>query len=146
MNPVCATEGCENPRRSRKPRQESGHYCKSCQVREYGRSRPEYRALTASRAATITRKNRAERRDWINRYKTSSGCVDCGYRDHPAALEFDHLPGFHKAFSISEANNLNVSQERLLAEIAKCEVVCANCHAVRTATRREEARDAVRAQ
>jgi len=135
-NAACAAEGCENPRRSKRPRQESGYYCKSCQVREYGRTRPEYRALTSTRASAITKRLRAQRRDFLNTYKTAAGCTDCGYDAHPAALEFDHLPGFQKDFGIGNANNLNVSMERLLAEIAKCEVVCANCHAIRTANRR----------
>lgn len=61
------------------------------------------------------------------------GCVDCGYAAHPAALQFDHLPGVDKSFQLS--NSLQRAWADVLAEVAKCEVVCANCHAVRTATR-----------
>lgn len=69
-----------------------------------------------------------------NAIKMERGCADCGYRAHPAALHFDHLPGTTK---ISEVSTLaRRGRADLLAEIAKCEVVCANCHAIRTAERR----------
>ena len=72
---------------------------------------------------------------FLQEIKLSRGCVDCGYNFHPAALEFDHLPGAEKLGSVSSL--VSCSRERLLAEIAKCEVVCANCHRVRTARRLE---------
>ena len=59
-------------------------------------------------------------------------CVDCGERD-PLVLEFDHLRD--KDFDIARGY-VDCSLEKLLAEISKCEVVCANCHRRRTVTRR----------
>ena len=70
-------------------------------------------------------------------YKVAQGCVDCGYVEHSAALEFDHLPGEDKLFNIGEKVG-SYKPETIWAEIGKCEVVCANCHAVRTAKRRQE--------
>jgi len=64
------------------------------------------------------------------------GCMDCGYNEHPAALEFDHHVDSEKSFNIGEQIGSR-SRERLWEEIAKCDVVCANCHAIRTATRRQ---------
>jgi 5-methylcytosine-specific restriction endonuclease McrA len=58
-------------------------------------------------------------------------CVDCG-EDDPVVLEFDHLRD--KKFSISEGLQGRRWQD-VLDEIAKCEVVCANCHRRRTAKR-----------
>lgn len=75
---------------------------------------------------------------WLSEHKVEAGCADCGYRDHPAALEFDHLPGFEKAASINVLLNRAVSKARLMEEMAKCEVVCANCHRIRTAARAGE--------
>lgn len=72
----------------------------------------------------------------IHDYQLEKGCVDCGYNKHPAALEFDHVNSAEKLFNIGEEIG-NRSREALWAEIAKCEIVCANCHAIRTATRRE---------
>lgn len=72
----------------------------------------------------------------VHDYKMSHGCADCGYAEHPAALEFDHRPGEEKLFNVMEKVGC-YSMETIWAEIAKCDVVCANCHAIRTATRRE---------
>jgi len=72
---------------------------------------------------------------WVMDIKMTSGCVDCGYRKHPDALDFDHLPGFVKSFSIG--SRMFTKRATLEAEIAKCEVVCANCHRIRTAKRRK---------
>ncbi len=68
---------------------------------------------------------------WMRDLKSSRPCTDCGGWFHPAAMTFDHLPGTIKR---SEISTLLYSGYRkvLLDEIAKCELVCANCHAVRT--------------
>ncbi len=58
-------------------------------------------------------------------------CVDCGESD-PLALEFDHLG--EKSFNIAKGLR-DHSWDTVLAEIRKCEVVCANCHRRRTARR-----------
>lgn len=58
-------------------------------------------------------------------------CVDCGYNNHPAALEFDHLGD--KEFNIG--NILLGSVEQLKRELSKCELVCATCHRIRTSNR-----------
>ena len=72
----------------------------------------------------------------IHDYKVKQGCVDCGYNKNPYALEFDHIPGVKKVFNIGEKIGA-YSKEKIWAEISKCEVVCANCHAIRTENRRE---------
>lgn len=66
--------------------------------------------------------------------KLESGCVDCGYDKHPRALQFDHVRG-EKIENVSRLVLQACSWNRIEAEIAKCEVVCANCHAIRTAGR-----------
>lgn len=71
---------------------------------------------------------------YIQAIKLSRGCTDCGYRDHPAALEFDHLPGHVKLYRLA-VMAAGSTIAKIDAEIAKCEVVCANCHRVRTANR-----------
>jgi len=67
----------------------------------------------------------------IAEYKLAHGCTDCGYRGHPAALDLDHLPGFEKRANVGRL----LGREAILAELAKCEVVCANCHRIRTGQR-----------
>lgn len=66
-------------------------------------------------------------------YKLERGCVDCGYREHAVALDFDHVTG-QKSFALSRA--YNKSWTRILAELEKCEIRCANCHRVKTAERK----------
>jgi len=94
-----------------------------------------YRAGPKGRAATQAQaERRADQRDRIADIKVAAGCVDCGYNEHPAALEFDHVPERGpKLFAISQADFRH--WEDVLAEIAKCEIRCARCHAVRTAER-----------
>lgn len=59
--------------------------------------------------------------------------MDCGYRGHPAALEFDHRDGRE---SKTIGSMCYSSRNLILMEIDKCDVVCANCHAIRTYVRR----------
>lgn len=77
--------------------------------------------------------HRAAVKAWINAYKLERGCLDCGYKGHPAALDFDHTDGKTKDISFL------ASIKRVLKEIEqhKCEVVCANCHRIRTVNRRK---------
>lgn len=81
----------------------------------------------------ITEQRRyAGRRKILDSIKVDRGCTDCGYATHPAALDFDHRDPSTKSFDV--ATNWSRSWERLLAEIAKCDVRCRNCHAIRTHT------------
>lgn len=72
---------------------------------------------------------------YIQAVKVDRGCADCGYRGHPAALDFDHLPGVKKEARLA-CMAAGATKAKIDAEIAKCEVVCANCHRIRTANRR----------
>jgi len=58
-------------------------------------------------------------------------CLDCGKRYHYSLMDFDHLPENGKEFSISKLMG-RVSPHILREEIAKCDVVCALCHRIRT--------------
>ena len=64
--------------------------------------------------------------------KLDAGCADCGYNARPEALQFDHVNS-DKEFSIGK--DLFSGTHKALKEIEKCEVVCANCHALRTVER-----------
>jgi hypothetical protein len=65
-----------------------------------------------------------------------SPCTDCGVRYPKCVMQFDHVDPAKKLFSVAEAVGLLPRLEMLKAEIAKCELVCANCHAIRTAKQR----------
>jgi hypothetical protein len=91
----------------------------------------------AHRDQTRARKmiNWAKSREHINRAK-SSPCTDCGIQYNPWVMQFDHISGvkFRDVSQMIACSGL----EKIKEEIAKCEVVCANCHANRTHNRREE--------
>ena len=59
-------------------------------------------------------------------------CMDCGGTFQPHQMDFDHREPAEKEFNLTSSRAMLVSRERLLLELAKCEIVCANCHAVRT--------------
>ena len=75
-------------------------------------------------------------------YLKTHPCVDCG-ENNPIVLQFDHLKPSDTSFSITQyvsdrtVKGLPKTSKRALEplkkEIAKCEVVCANCHLIRTA-------------
>lgn len=83
-------------------------------------------------------RRRARIRAAVNNYKLEKGCADCGYRKHPAALDFDHLPSYPKVGDIATMAWKGRAWSEILTEIEKCDVVCANCHRIRTVDRFHE--------
>jgi hypothetical protein len=76
----------------------------------------------------------------IMNYLKQHNCVDCG-ESNPVVLEFDHLPEFNKSFDIGRAvGSSGRSWESIQKEILKCDVVCSNCHKIRTAIRKNDRR------
>lgn len=109
-----------------------GPYCWGCK-REYDRT---YWEQNASRREG----NREKHKERVNRNKRyvrkalslSSGCLDCGERN-PIVLEFDHLRD--KTHNVADLIKDGYSTDRIQEEIDKCEIVCANCHRIRTSGR-----------
>lgn len=58
-------------------------------------------------------------------------CVDCGVKYNEWQMDFDHVRGIKK-LSISVMRHQHIGKNVLLNEIAKCDLVCANCHRDRT--------------
>lgn len=76
----------------------------------------------------------------IDNIKVSRGCESCGYNAHPRALGFDHIDPATK-YRTRNGRVVHLSDMvtsgryalvTILAEIAKCRVMCHNCHAVHT--------------
>lgn len=65
----------------------------------------------------------------------SEPCDDCGQTFHFAAMDFDHRPGEIKVGTIAVLARSG-NKQRLLDEMAKCDLVCSNCHRIRTWMRR----------
>lgn len=114
----------------RMSRSSDGHKfkCKACmkiESKEKYASRSEARKLLDQQQALA----RVARRRALIEPRLVEGCVDCG-EDDPIVLEFDHVRGV-KEENISRLLRSG-SEERLRAELEKCDVVCANCHRKRT--------------
>ena len=75
-------------------------------------------------------KNKKEVQEMLGRIKEKSGCIDCGNKYPWYILDFDHVYG-KKVANIGQMLNY-FSVEDILKEVAKCEVVCSNCHRERT--------------
>lgn len=71
--------------------------------------------------------------DYKRNLLLASKCMDCGVNDI-RVLEFDHVRGV-KEYEISKLVNNGGSLLRLQNEINKCDIVCANCHRIRTYSR-----------
>lgn len=63
-------------------------------------------------------------------------CCDCRQVFHPCVMEFDHRDPSGKLFSLSDG--YKYSESAILAEAEKCDVVCCNCHRLRTWKRTQE--------
>lgn len=98
-------------------------YCKKCQKEykntHYANNREDY----------IEKKSRLreETREWFRDIKSKLFCGRCG-ENHPACLDFHHKDPTVKDIGVSQAVCDGWSRERILIEIAKCEILCSNCH------------------
>lgn len=66
-------------------------------------------------------------------------CMDCGQSYPHYVMDLDHREPEHKVMNLARMASNGWSQERILAEITKCDVVCANCHRERSYKRSLEA-------
>jgi hypothetical protein len=116
----------------RKARGQRDNLCRRCRS-AYGREHYlANRERYVRNAAVLRRKVRLERTRWLIEFFRGNPCVDCGESD-PVVLEFDHLG--EKSFDVGQGL-ADRNWQSVLDEIAKCQVVCANCHRRRTAKRR----------
>lgn len=74
------------------------------------------------------REKRAERMKFLHEYKSSTPCFDCGDHFPYYCMDFDHLRD--KKFLMSRAHLEGM--ETIKKEMAKCDLVCSNCHRKRT--------------
>lgn len=107
-------------------------WCKACR-REYDAA---YWAANKHRRRPRAQIH-ADFRRWFEALK-SAPCVDCGGTFAAEAMHFDHRPGTEKVRDVANLARQH-ARKMVLAEIEKCDLVCANCHAARTAARRRAA-------
>ena len=92
----------------------------------------------ASKKAKVeyAKRRRTTRKHWLNKYKISKGCAWCGYSQYGGSLDFDHIDKTDKVMDISNMRKGNL--KKLIAEVRKCRVLCANCHAIHSKNQRDE--------
>ena len=79
--------------------------------------------------------NRRSARERIKIFKETHPCMDCGGEFPYVCMQFDHRDGSTKSANVSFLIWKNSAWSNVLAEIEKCDLVCANCHAIRGAVR-----------
>lgn len=70
---------------------------------------------------------RDQHREWFADYKSTLQCKNCPEND-PVCLVFHHMDPTQKDFLVSQMIYLGYGKSRILEEITKCLVLCANCH------------------
>lgn len=102
------------------------HSCRECNRAWHAANKEHHNRLIHER----NRRLRERLQQRILDYLLAHPCVDCGEAD-PVVLEFDHI-GDDKVANVSGMARRSIRWEAIAAEIAKCEVRCANCHRRRT--------------
>lgn len=111
--------------------------CSKSTVSYYCNSDVKEKTLERSRKVSNETKNNYRRkrvayyREFIWRYKRICGCAKCGNKD-PRVLDYDHIDGKDKIDIISRMAGQTVSMKNLKEEIKKCQILCANCHRIKT--------------
>lgn len=98
--------------------------------------RGEYRDMVKWR---ISRRGQRRRKllkhnEFLTKFKNRP-CADCQGWFNPWQMDLDHIDRTTKTATVTSLKSF--STKRLLAEVRKCEVVCANCHRERTQMRKD---------
>jgi hypothetical protein len=102
--------------------------CRRAGIRDhYRRNRSYYLAKARKRQLKVI----AETRSWLVGYLLEHPCSDCGETD-PLVLEFDHRSPATKNMEVAVLARSGYPLRRVQAEVALCDVRCANCHRRRT--------------
>lgn len=109
-------------------------YCRLCDNKK---SRERYAANREHHIKTIAKRNKIYKKEideYVRNIKSMTPCADCNSKYHWFQMDFDHVRG-EKDRAISEMVKNKVSLKKIILEIEKCELVCANCHRLRTYSR-----------
>lgn len=98
-------------------------YCKDCnkaRLKDHYYAKPQYYKDKKKRYTE-------QYREWFKSIKTELKCNRCN-EDHIACLDFHHTDPSIKEYNIGKMISALIPKHIVLAEIEKCEVLCANCH------------------
>lgn len=120
--------------------------CKSCQVaaqQERRKNDPavreQYLAYQKTYQTSKGREKRDERFEWLDEVKAAP-CLDCQRTFPPECMDFDHRDPSTKLFDVSRAAVSGYSLQKVKEEVAKCDLLCACCHRIRTARQQRRRR------
>jgi len=100
---------------------------RACQRRYYSRNKSYFKSKNIRR--------RKELINFVISFKQGP-CADCGVKYPYYVMDFDHRDNRVKLDNINQMVNYHsFSKEKILKEIQKCDLVCSNCHRVRTYSR-----------
>lgn len=113
--------------------------------REKYRTDPAFRKRKLAATRAWRKRNRSYFRKWDKNYRArntqllnelkNKPCADCGKSYPPYVMDFDHINGTKKDAVSRISGKGHGTRQALLAEVAKCEVVCSNCHRIRSHNR-----------
>lgn len=109
----------------------AGEYC-ALPVGHVGQCRSAEGVRAHSAGKQDSRRRRVqERQEAVDQYKVQHGCKVCGWREDPRALDLDHTD---PAVKVDDVSSMlwYATWEQILAELGKCQVLCANHHRIKT--------------
>lgn len=101
--------------------------CKKCR----NITAANYRDGKREESAQYAKQYRGERKSILDSLKNSP-CMDCKNTFPPYVMDFDHRDPKSKFGNVSRMLATGCSLEQVMAEVSKCDLVCANCHRIRT--------------
>jgi hypothetical protein len=104
--------------------------CKTCYNKYQSNYRKEHLANTRKHVSN----HRKRKREYIRKVKEGAVCADCKKKYPPYVYDFDHRDPKKKKFDIAAMVSHGFGLKKIKKEIEKCDIVCANCHRIRTYT------------
>jgi hypothetical protein len=89
--------------------------------------RKRWYKLNAKSAVEVVKERKLKIKKWFRDYKKGFKCSRC-FEAHPAVIDFHHKDSSKKDDDIAYFVANGYSPKRIIKELEKCEVLCANCH------------------
>ncbi len=110
-----------------KDREYRQSFCKGCAARRSVAYYKQHRKKILDKSLKVQEEDRA----WLRELKDNKPCMDCKVVHRHFALDYDHRDPSKKLAAVGNVLNSH-GRATALKEIAKCDLVCANCHRYRT--------------
>ncbi len=107
-------------------------HCRECTKVYLKKHYSDNQQYYIKKAAKHTRRYEKLAQKTIFEIKLSNPCVSCGESD-PRVLDFDHIDTTDKLDNVANMVKGGYSLSRILEEVEKCQILCANCHRIKTA-------------